>query len=186
MPPFEFQHLMLAVIVPAMALACWSDYRRHRVPNWLNLALAVTGVAAQGVCFGWAGLQSGLLGLLTGFALLVVLWAMHGMGAGDVKFMAALGAWLGPTMAFYAVLAGGLAGGVIALGLIAHRRCWFAASANLGVLLTKVGTVKTAFSEFGSAQSLSRATGVLPYAIPLSIGTLLVVVGNLAGWWEVL
>ena len=186
MPQVEFRHLMLAVIVPAMAFACWSDCRRHRVPNWLNLTLAATGLAAQAAYAGWTGLQTGLLGLLTGFGLLIILWAMHGMGAGDVKFMAALGAWMGPALTFYAVLAGGLAGGVVALGLIVYRRAWFAASANLGVLFAKVGTVKTAFSEFGSAESLSRTTGVLPYAIPLSIGTLLVVVSNFFGWWEVL
>ncbi len=179
-----FGIMMLAVIVPAMALACWSDLRRHRVSNWLNLSLAAAGLGAQFVCFGWSGVQNGLWGLLAGFGMLVLLWVIHGMGAGDVKFMAALGAWMGPTMTFHAVLAGGLAGGALALGLIVYRRAWSQASANLSVLLTKVGTVRTAFSEFGSAESMSRTTGVLPYAIPLSIGTLLVVVSRYAGWWE--
>jgi prepilin peptidase CpaA len=186
MPQGGFGILMLAVIVPAMAYACWSDFRRHRVPNWLNLSLAVTGLAAQTGYHGWPGLQTGLSGMLAGFGMLVVLWAIRGMGAGDVKLMAALGAWMGPTLTFYAVLAGGLAGGVFALGLIVYRRAWYQASANLGVLLTKVGTIQTAFSEFGSAESMSRTTGVLPYAIPLSMGTLLVLVAQYVGWWRAL
>ncbi len=178
--------VMLAVIVPAMAFACWNDYRRHRVPNWLNAGLAAAGLAARAVLEGWSGLGAGLLGMAAGFALLFVLWAMHAMGAGDVKFAAALGAWLGPHLVFQAVLAGALAGGLIALGLIVYRRCWWQASWNLGLLVAKVGSPRTAFSDFGSAQSLSRSTGVLPYAIPLSIGTLVVLVSGYAGWWEVL
>lgn len=176
--------VMPAVIVPAMVAACWSDLRRHRVPNWLNLSLAATGLMAQALFAGWPGLQNGLYGLLAGFSLLFVLWMMRAMGAGDVKFMAALGAWIGPEQTFYAVLAGGLIGGVIAAGMILYRRHWFQTWANLGVLLTKVGSVQTAFSEFGSAQSLGRTTGVLPYAVPLSVGTLLVLVCNYSGWWK--
>ena len=184
MPRDAFGVMMLAVIVPAMAVACWSDLRRHRVPNWLNLSLAVAGIGARFACFGWSGVEGGLWGMLVGFGMLILLWVIRGMGAGDVKFMAALGAWMGPMLTFHAVLAGGLAGGALALGLIVYRRAWSQASVNLGVLLTKVGTIRTAFSEFGSAESMSRTTGVLPYAIPLSIGTLLVLVSNYAGWWE--
>jgi prepilin peptidase CpaA len=179
-----FEELMLAVTVPAMAFACWSDLRRHRVPNRLSLGLAAAGLTAQACFAGWSGLKAGLLGLALAFGILLLLWLMHVMGAGDVKFMAALGAWLGPQLTLYALVAGGLAGGALALALIVHRRVWWQASANVGVLLTKMGSLSTAFSEFGSAQSLSRSTGVLPYAIPLSVGTLVVLVAHCSGWWE--
>jgi len=181
-----FGELMLAVIVPAMLYACWSDLRHHRVPNWLNAVMLATGLSAQMTYGGWSGLAEGLLGVSVGFGLLAVLWAIKGMGAGDVKFMAAIGAWLGPQSTFYAVLAGGLAGGVIALGMIAYQRNWRQASTNLGILMVKVSTIKTAFSEFGSAKSMSHATSVLPYAVPLSLGTLVVLVSEYFGWWEVL
>ena len=54
--------------------------------------------------FVTSGRASGMavLGLLTGFGLLIVPWLMHGMGAGDVKLMAAIGVWLGPLLTFYA------------------------------------------------------------------------------------
>ncbi|MFQ5429819.1 MAG: prepilin peptidase [Phycisphaerae bacterium] len=186
MSQFGFLDLMVAVLVPAMVCASWNDYRFHRVPNWLNAVIAVTGLAAQASWLGWPGVQAGLLGVLVGFAPLFVLWAMRGMGAGDVKFMAAIGAWLGPEMTFHAVVAGGLMGGLIAVGMIAWRRSWRQTSTNLGLLLTKVGTLRTAFSEYGSTRQLSASAAVLPYAIPLSIGTLFVLVSNYSGWWEVL
>jgi prepilin peptidase CpaA len=124
--------------------------------------------------------------VLTGFGMLILLWAIRGMGAGDVKFMAAIGAWLGPVMTFYAVVLGCLIGGVIAVAMVVWRRDWHQTYANLGVLLVKVSSRKTAFSEFGSAGSMSRSGAVLPYAIPLSIGTLIVLVSDYSGWWEVL
>src|SRR5688572_742077 len=114
--------LMAVVLIPAAGWACWSDFRHHRVPNELNLALAATGLLAQASYFGWHGLSHGLLGMATGFGLLVALWLMHAMGAGDVKYMAALGAWLGPQMTLYAVIAGGLLGGLLALIVIVWRR----------------------------------------------------------------
>jgi prepilin peptidase CpaA len=181
---FGYQELMLSAIVPAMVMACWSDCRRHRVPNWLNLGLAVTGVAAQVAFAGWPGLRTAALGMALALAVLLVPWLMHVMGAGDVKFMAALGAWLGPQMTVYALVAGGLAGGVVALALIVYRRVWWQATANVGVLLTKMGSLQTAFSEFGSAESLGRSTGLLPYAVPLSVGTAIVLWSHYLGWWE--
>jgi len=186
MPAFGFSETMLAVIIPATLIASWTDYRRHRVPNWLNVSIVVLGLGAQVAFFGLAGVKSGLLGMLVGFSMLILLWAMHGMGAGDVKLMVAVGAWLGPVMTFYAVLVGALAGGVVALGMIAARRSWFQTMANLGLLMRKVSTVQTAFSEIGSARSFSQSGGVLPYAIPLTIGTWIVLVSQYSGWWEVL
>lgn len=177
---------VLAALVPVAICASWYDCRQHRVPNWLNVLIALSGLGAQAAFDGPAGLVLGLQGMLVGFGMLVLLWAMKGMGAGDVKLMAAMGAWLGPHMAFYAVLAGGLVGGVLALALIVYHRNWSATAANLGVLMTKVSRVQTAFSDFGSAQSLGKSSGVVPYAVPLTIGTLMVVFANYTGWWELL
>ncbi len=187
MPHLGFSELMLAIVVPTSLAASWTDYRSHRVPNPLNAAIAATGLAAQSIFFGWTGVSSALLGMLVGFGMLILLWAIQGMGAGDVKFMAAIGAWLGPVMAFYAVCVGALIGGAIALVLIAARRDWSCAYANLGILVAKVSSTKTAFSDFGSAKSMTRpGVSVLPYAIPLSLGTLIVLISDYSGWWKVL
>ncbi len=177
---------VLAAIVPVALVASWYDCRQHRVPNWLNASVALTGLGAQAALGGPAGLAFGFQGMLVGFGMLVLLWAMKGMGAGDVKLMAALGTWLGPQMTFFAVLVGGLVGGVVALGMIVYHRNWSATASNLGVLMNKVSRFDTAFSDYGSAQSIGKSSGVVPYAVPLSIGTLIVVLANHTGWWEVL
>ncbi len=182
----SFGMMMAAILVPAMLVASWNDYRMHRVSNRLNALIVLTGLSAQAFFGGWAGLEAGLLGVLVGFGMLIVLWAVRGMGAGDVKFMAAVGAWLGPLWTFQAVLVGGVLGGVIALGMIAYRRSWHQATANVSVLMTKVSSVRTAFSDFGSAEALGKTCGVMPYAIPLTIGALAVLGSNFSKWWGVL
>lgn len=177
---------MFAVLVPAMLFAGWNDYRTHRVPNWLNVLLASGGLAAHTWLAGWAGLWHATTGMLVGFGLLVGLWLIRGMGAGDVKFMAALGAWLGPQLTLYAVAAAGLIGGVIALGMIAARGRWRQSAFNVGVLMTKCSSVRTALSDFGSAGQLAGQAGMMPYAIPLSLGTTVVILARFSGWWGVL
>ena len=176
--------MMLAAIVPAALLASWKDYREHRAPNWLNAAIALTGLAMQTTFSGWAGLESGLKGMLFAFGMLILFWAVKGIGAGDVKLMAALGAWLGPDMAVGAVMVGALLGGLMAVGMIIRRRRWWETLSNFGIIAAKVTNPRMAFSEFGSARSLSGPAGLLPYAVPLSLGTLIVTIAVYSGWWE--
>ena len=96
----EFWQLTWVLLVPGILWASWVDYKERRVPNRLNLAIILVGFTLQCVFNGWAGITTGTLGLLTGFGLLIVPWMMHGMGAGDVKLMAAIGVWLGPALTF--------------------------------------------------------------------------------------
>lgn len=178
-----YWQVALMVVVPGAVVASVLDYRTHRVPNWLNATLAGSGLMAQGWFFGWPGLANGMLGLLVGLAVLIVPWAMHGMGAGDVKLMAAIGAWFGPWMTFVAFCAGALVGGLIAAGMIvAKGRLWQAWS-NLGLLLVKLRSLETAFGQFGSVENLGSTTVLLPYGIALSIGSVAVLIGQAMGWW---
>ena len=113
-----FWQTTCAVLIPGILLASWIDYSQRRVPNWLNLALIIMGLAVQAWFFGWSGVGTGALGLLTGFGLLIVPWMMHGMGAGDVKLMAAIGVWLGPLLTLYSFALGAMIGGVVAVAMI--------------------------------------------------------------------
>ncbi len=74
----------------------WIDLRTNRIPNYLTLGTVLGGLAYQLGVYGWAGLGDGLMGVGLGFGLLIVFYLRGGLGAGDVKALAALGAWLGP------------------------------------------------------------------------------------------
>lgn len=166
--------LTCAIMVPGILWASWIDYKERRVPNWLNATIAAAGFIAQAWFFGWSGVGAAALGLLVGFAVLIVPWLMHGMGAGDVKLMMAIGAWLGPWLTFVSFCVGVVAGGVIAVAMIvASGRTW-QAYFNLGTIVQKVSRRSTIFSEYGSAKSFGNSSQLLPYGVPLTIGTLLV------------
>ena len=179
---FGFWHATCAMLVPGILLASWFDYAQRRVPNWLNLALIIAGFVVQGCYFGSAGLVTGLWGLLAGFSLLIVPWLMHGMGAGDVKLLAAIGVWLGPLLTFYSFALGAVIGGLVALVMIVSTGRLQMACANMGVILMKCSTRETIFSEFGSAKSFSATSQLLPYGVPLTAGTLIILAARMFGW----
>lgn len=97
------------------------DLLTRRIPNWLTLPAIALGLAAQAWILGWAGLLSGVLGILLGIALYFPIYATGFMGAGDVKLQMAVGAWLGWWLALYVAGASILLGGIYALGEVIYR-----------------------------------------------------------------
>lgn len=96
-------------------LTCIVDTVYCKIPNSANLLLLLAGVSLHLSSTGAFGLLFSTLGLLTGLALLLIPYLMGGMGAGDVKALAALGALLGPVAIFQVFLYMGLIGGVLAV-----------------------------------------------------------------------
>jgi prepilin peptidase CpaA len=93
----------LNLVAPFLLALCMalSDVRTRRIPNYLTFGGALTGLGFQLGFSGWPGLLDGFLGLLLGFSFLFLFYLRGGMGAGDVKALAALGAWLGSRLTFY-------------------------------------------------------------------------------------
>jgi prepilin peptidase CpaA len=181
----DFWQVTCGILVPGILWASWIDYAQRRVPNWLNAALIVLGFAVQGWFFGGNGLAAGLLGLLTGFGVLIIPWLMHGMGAGDVKLMAAIGVWLGPWLTLCSFGLGAVIGGLTAVVMILSTGRMRHACANVGVIMAKCSNPGTMFTEFGSAKSFGKTSQLLPYGVPLTAGTLVVLAGRMMGWWGV-
>ena len=180
-----YWEVTLAILVPGVLYAAWIDYAEQRVPNWLNAALALTGLTVQGIYFGWSGVGYGALGLLVGFGLLIVPWLMHGMGAGGVKLMAAIGCWLGPWLTLLSFAVGGIIGGVVAVIMIASTGRAVHAFTNIQTIWTKVRRWETAFGEFGGAKTFGDTSQLLPYGVPLTAGTLGVLFVHYFGGWLV-
>ena len=113
------------------AAACWFDVRTRRIPNWLTFPAALLGLVAATAAHGGHGTVSSAAGFLVGLALFFPLFVLKGLGAGDVKLMGALGAWLGTSMIFGVAFYTTLAGGVLALALIVRHRYGGQAARNL-------------------------------------------------------
>ncbi|MCB9850836.1 MAG: prepilin peptidase [Phycisphaerales bacterium] len=171
------------ILVPGVLLASWIDYAKRKVPNWLNASLIVVGLVVQGYFHGTHGIGQGLLGLSVGFGVLIVPWLMHGMGAGDVKLMAAIGVWFGPWMTLVSFAVGAIIGGAAAVVMILSTGRLHHALGNLNIIWIKMQSRDTLFGEFGSAKSFGDTSQLLPYGVPLTAGSLLVLGGFLADWW---
>jgi prepilin peptidase CpaA len=160
--------------VGAFALAtaaCWFDVRTRRIPNWLTFPAALLGLVAATAAHGGTGTIASATGLLVGLALFFPLFALRGLGAGDVKLMGALGAWLGTSLIFGVAFYTSLAGGVLALALILRHRYGRQAARNLLFLFTHWRVV--GLEPLDSLTLETSAGPKLPYALPIATGVAL-------------
>ncbi len=108
----------IALVLAASLIAAATDVWKFKVYNLLTFPLLAFGLIYHGIHGGMPGLAGSLLGALAGFGLMIMLYMMGGMGAGDVKFVTALGAWLGLPLTLYVLIAGCIAAGVYAAVLL--------------------------------------------------------------------
>jgi prepilin peptidase CpaA len=104
--------------VIAALLGAWFDVISARIPNRLTYSAIIAALVVRLGLFGWRGLLEGLLGLVLCGGAFFLLFVVHAMGGGDVKLMAAVGAWVGYHNAGIALIVCALAGGLIALGYV--------------------------------------------------------------------
>lgn len=97
-----------------LGVACLLDLRDRRVPNALTAGLAGAGLLVRGLELGLGSIVPGLGGAVAGLALLFLPFHRGWVGGGDVKLLAAIGAWLGPLALLRAWLAAALLGGLLA------------------------------------------------------------------------
>lgn len=158
-----------AILLASMflLLICITDTLYAKIPNLFTLLLTLGGFALHSWLNGPAGLLTALLGLLTGFSLLIVFYLLGGMGAGDVKALAALGAVLGAgtilQVALYMFMAGGL---MSILHYLFNRNLLARCRAGLSTLMTFLYTrdIKI-FKPDSNSESLR-----FPYAAAIAFG----------------
>lgn len=112
----------VAVALFATVVAAVTDLRQFRIPNWLTLPLLPLGLLYHISVGGLDGVMASGMGALVGFTLLFPLYLTGGMGAGDVKLMAGLGAWLKTTPTLEVLVISCLFAGAYALVLLVVNR----------------------------------------------------------------
>ena len=160
-------HIAAAALV---LLACIPDLRTRRIPNALTLGAAVVALAFHAATAGLPGLATSAGGWALGAALFFPFFALRGMGAGDVKLLAAVGAWLGPAQVIWVALITSVAGGVLGVFVALFYGYLRNALGNLFSLLMqwRVSGIRPI-----EKLTLSGHRGPrLAYAVPIAVGTL--------------
>lgn len=142
--------LQVALLFIFVLAATWWDLRQRRIPNWLTLAAFIAGIGLHAVADGSAGFVASVLGAGVGAIPFALLYWLGGMGAGDVKLMAGVGALFAFPAAAQALFCIALAGGLLALVKIGWH------------LYQRRGSTK-------SPGSLRRLE--LPYGVAIALGT---------------
>ncbi|HSY37242.1 MAG TPA: A24 family peptidase [Acidobacteriaceae bacterium] len=154
-----------------LAIATFTDLRSCRIPNWLVLPFLVAGVIASGWTNGWHGVGQSLLGICLGAVVLGFFCWMGGMGMGDMKLCAAVGAWIGPSQLLVALVVMGIAGGIMAL-------CWAVGGGFVGELFDGTGDLIVGVKKHGLRPHPELTLGnpitrKMPYAPAIAVGTII-------------
>jgi prepilin peptidase CpaA len=154
--------IALWAVSALVVVATVTDLRSRRIPNWLVLPCLVLGFVASAVAHGWSGVWQSLLGVLLPVVVLGIFCYLGGMGMGDLKLCAAIGAWIGPWQMTIALVMTSIAGGIMALAWAASGGFLKEALRGTGSLIR--GAHKTLV--------LSHPARKMPYAPAIAIGTI--------------
>ncbi len=158
------------ILVILLAVCLYTDLRFKKIYNVVLVPVAIFAIVAAFYSGSGAGIES-VKGLLLGIGLMLIPFALGGMGAGDVKLMGVVGALKGPQFVFTAFLAAAIAGGIMAL--IAMLRAgrlkqgllsvWYSFLSLIGIIpkINLLGTLDDAHEGWS-----------IPYGAAITIGTL--------------
>jgi prepilin peptidase CpaA len=172
-----------AVLIGLLLTAAVIDWRTCRIPNWLTVGGMLFGLLYNAVAHGFtAGLLPALAGLAVGLVLLLPLYVLRVMGAGDVKLMAAVGAVLGAPAILYAVVCTFIAGGAAALLFALYHRSAQRMTGNVMEIVQHMAFAAMVGVRPTRAAPTRASVGKLPYAMSIAAGTIGWLVARLAGF----
>jgi len=167
------EHWPIWIVTFLLVIAAVIDGWKLKVPNRLTYPMIFAGWAYSGAFFGWEGFVWSLAGTAAGLALLLPLYFIGGMGAGDVKLLAGVGAWVWATNTFYAFCVTTVIGAVIAVLMVLLRRDWTKHQAQFWMIFHEIFTIRDPNQLSAIAAERKSTMLLLPYGIPIAIGTIL-------------
>jgi len=152
---------------------CLHDLRNRRIPNYLTFGSAALAILYAAVTSGWDGLGVALAGWAVGIVLFMPFFLLRGMGGGDVKLLAALGAWVGPSTLLSIIFYTAIAGGVMALIVILWQRKLQSTFRNLWLLLChwRVSGVRP----LNELSLDNKDAPRLAYGLPIAVGAMVTI-----------
>ena len=173
--PEDAQQLLTIVLLTYAAAVAGVDLATRRIPNGLTLAAAAVALPLSAMSGSAAGLGSAFLGMAIALCAFLPMYLAGGLGAGDAKAMAVVGACVGVPGVFIAIGSTLIAGAVAAVGVLVISKELVPAAQRLhsNLLLARAG---------GSIGTIRPAAGTVasrrfPYGVAIAAGALA------ASWW---
>ena len=171
-PPLVLPAAMKVTLVAMVAFAATTDLAARRIPNWITAPGALLALALHAYYGGWRGALAAVAGAALGFGIFLALYVAGGMGAGDVKLFAAVGAFTGPQPLLLVFVLTGLLGGCAAVVMALARGRLRQTLSNTGRILASAGALR--FGEVRRSSALDAPGALrLPYGAVIAGGTLL-------------
>jgi prepilin peptidase CpaA len=172
----NWQYWLVSVVLIVAAVI---DGIQLKVPNWLTFPMIISGWVFSAMAYGMSGegwltgLGWSLAGTAVGLALLLPAYAVGGMGAGDVKLMAGIGAWVHCWITFYAFCLSAVVGALIAVIMVWRAGKMKKHSGQFVAIVNEFMTIKNPEKLAAIAAERKSTMMLLPYGIPICIGTIL-------------
>ena len=170
-PPVACQVVLLLVVIVAGVY----DYRYRRIPNWSVLVGLIFGFALNMFLApsAWEGLLTSLKGMGVAFLIYFPMYILRGMGAGDVKLMAAIGSIVGFANWIGIFLITAILGGVVAVLLLLSRHRLQHGLANVGFLISQLLVFRAPYAHREELDIKSEKSMKLPHGVVIAWGSVL-------------
>jgi prepilin peptidase CpaA len=161
--------LLKLILISVLLVAGVTDLRSSKIPNWLTISAMTAGLLSHSLFNGMSGFLFSAKGLGLGFALFFLLYVLGGMGAGDVKLLAAVGSFIGAEAVFTAGIVTMLLGGLYAIAMMIS---YYGVRASLNKVIT---ILKSWLLMPGSLAPIApiKPQHHLRYALVIGLGTLM-------------
>lgn len=161
-----------------LIVAAVIDGIKLKVPNWITFPMIISGWLYSMVAYGMAGdgwyvgLGWSLAGTAVGLILLLPAYAVGGMGAGDVKLLAGVGAWVHCLTTFNAFCVSVVVGAIMAVVMVVARGGIKKHTTQFWMILNEFTTIRNPETLAEIAAERKPRMLLLPYGIPICIGTI--------------
>ncbi len=169
---FLLSNWEVKLVSAILIFAAYIDGKQLKVPNWITFPMVLSGLLYHSVAAGWTGAGDSLSGITWGLLCLLPLYAVGGMGAGDVKLMAGIGAWLGATTTCWAFAVTVVVGALMAVVMIAFSGKVQHHVRQFVHIAYEIMTVRNPRLLFAIAKDRKPTMYLLPYGIPICIGSI--------------
>lgn len=188
-------NLINLILIILLLTAAFFDMKEKRIPNFLTFPVMLAGLILNIITNGLSGIIFSFYGFLIGLVIFFIPFILGGMGAGDVKLMAAIGVLMGWKFTLLSSLFTAIAGIAVMFVYLICKKKLFSYFKNYFRVIWRtilncvyfsdrniVGNKLKSFAYFSGMENEENEKLYVPYGIAIALGTLFVLIGNYKGY----